>query len=65
MTFSRPGYLPLYHTARESNPDKDVGRVQEKVSRKPVRILHVEDDLTVAGLVQEIAEHVAWEVKHG
>jgi CheY-like chemotaxis protein len=31
---------------------------------KAVRILHVEDDLTVAGLVREMAEHEGWTIKH-
>ena len=31
---------------------------------KAIRILHVEDDLTVAGLVQEMAAHEGWTIKH-
>jgi CheY-like chemotaxis protein len=35
-------------------------------SKKPhaIRILHVEDNLTLAGLVREIAEHESWEIEH-
>lgn len=57
-------FLPKIKTAGDSNPDKDVGRLQGKAGQKPVRILHVEDDLTVAGLVQEIAREETWEVEH-
>lgn len=31
---------------------------------KAITILHVEDDLTVAGLVGEMAEHEGWTIKH-
>lgn len=57
-------FLPRIKTAGDANPNKDVGRVQEKESKKAVRILHIEDDYTVAALVEEIAEHEAWEVEH-
>ncbi len=36
----------------------------DEIHAKGVRVLHVEDDLTVAGLVQEIAEEETWEVEH-
>jgi DNA-binding response OmpR family regulator len=29
-----------------------------------MRVLHVEDDPTIAGLIQEISEHEGWEVEH-
>jgi CheY-like chemotaxis protein len=29
-----------------------------------IKILHIEDDLTIAGIVQELADHEGWDVKH-
>ena len=42
------------------------GQESKAVSKKPqaIKILHVEDDPTIAGLVQEIAENQSWEVEH-
>ena len=43
-----------------------LGRNREAASKNPqaIRILHVEDSPTIAGLVQEIAEHESWEVEN-
>lgn len=35
-----------------------------KQKTQTIKILHVEDDLTIAGVVQEIAKHEAWELEH-
>ena len=31
---------------------------------QPISLLHVEDDPTIAGLIQEISEHEGWKVEH-
>jgi CheY-like chemotaxis protein len=52
---------------QESDPTADsISDVNEREGKKaqPGRILHVEDDLTLAGLVHEMAEHEGWELKH-
>jgi len=43
-----------------------LGQNSEVASKNPqsIRILHVEDSPTIAGLVQEIAEHESWEVEN-
>lgn len=38
-------------------------RATDKATQ-PIRVLHVEDDPTIAGLIQEISEHEGWEVEH-
>jgi len=42
------------------------GRNSEAASKNPqgIRILHVEDSSTVAGLVRDIAEHESWHVEN-
>ncbi len=42
------------------------GRNSVAASKNPqaIRILHVEDSPTIAGLVQEIAEHESWDVEN-
>jgi PleD family two-component response regulator len=36
---------------------------QESKAARPVRILHVEDDTTVAGIVSEMLENQGWQVE--
>lgn len=48
----------------KSYDDTASGPVHMDEQIQTLRILHVEDDLTVAGLVQEIAQHEAWELAH-
>ena len=53
-------------SGQEANSDESAsGRGSELGTQKvrAFRILHVEDDLTVAGLVREIGEHQGWAVK--
>ncbi len=38
-------------------------QVTDKTTQ-PIRVLHVEDDPTIAGLMQEISEHEGWDVEH-
>jgi CheY-like chemotaxis protein len=42
------------------------GRNSKAASKNPqgIRILHVEDSATVAGLVRDIAEHESWQVEN-
>lgn len=52
---------------QETNPAENANRVaSEPIVREPrsVKILHVEDDLVVAAVVQELAEEHGWELKH-
>ncbi len=52
-------------TVEESGVDKDVSRAHETTTQKTtIRILHVEDDLTVAELVREMAGQETWEAEH-
>lgn len=52
-------------TVGESDADKDLSRENETATQElTVRILHVEDDLTVAEVVREMAEQETWEVQH-
>jgi DNA-binding response OmpR family regulator len=64
LKYPHKNLLPTIKTAGESNADKDLNPPQETASQKAFGILHVEDDLTVAGLVQEIAEEETWKVEH-
>jgi CheY-like chemotaxis protein len=51
---------------QEAVPDERLSSSVSEVVRQNVRefrILHVEDDLTVAGLVREIVEHEGWTIK--
>ncbi len=53
-------------SGQQANPDESASRGVSEVLRQNVRvfrILHVEDDLTVAGLVREIVEHEGWAIK--
>ena len=42
------------------------GQESKAASKKPqaIKILHVEDNPTLAGLVQEIADNESWEIEH-
>jgi len=54
-------------SGQEVNPDQSAsGRISEapKQRIRAFRILHVEDDLAVAGLVGEMLEHEGWAVNH-
>lgn len=64
LKYPHKNLLPTIKTAGESNADKDLNPSQETTSQKAIRILHVEDDLTVAGVVQEIAKEETWTVEH-
>ncbi len=57
--------LPRIKTTGDSSPEKDVSRVHETASDKAqtVRILHVEDDPNVAGVVREMVEQEGWSIK--
>jgi CheY-like chemotaxis protein len=57
--------LPRIKTTGDSSPDKDVSRVPETAGHKAqtIRILHVEDDPTVAELVREITRDEGWELE--
>jgi CheY-like chemotaxis protein len=54
-------------SGRESNLDadsiSDLNQATSKTTRQ-ITILHVEDDPTIAGLIQEISEHEGWELEH-
>jgi len=54
-------------SGQESDMDadaiSDLDQATDKTTQ-PMRVLHVEDDPTIAGLVQEISEHERWEVEH-
>jgi CheY-like chemotaxis protein len=41
----------------------DLDQATDKTTQ-PIRVLHVEDDPTIAGLIQEISEHEGWEMEH-
>lgn len=56
-SISEPDAISNETTSGEINP------VRQQTS-KAVRILHVEDDLTVAGLVREMADHEGWTIEH-
>ena len=52
-------------SAEDGNPDESAsGPISELVRQnvRAFRILHVEDDLTVAGLVREMMEHEGWAI---
>lgn len=54
-------------SGQESGSDTDASSDLDQGSSEatqPIRILHVEDDPTIAGLVQEISEHEGWKVEH-
>jgi CheY-like chemotaxis protein len=54
-------------SGQESGSDTDAISDLDQGSNEatqPIRILHVEDDPTIAGLVQEISEHEGWKVEH-
>ena len=54
-------------SGQDSNLDadsiSDFNQATSKTSRQ-ITILHVEDDPTIAGLIQEIAEHEGWGLEH-
>ena len=54
-------------SGQESGSDADTISHLDQGSNEatqPIRILHVEDDPTIAALVQEISEHEGWKVEH-
>lgn len=54
-------------TEQDVNPNETTSGQNNPVPQqtsKAVRILHVEDDLTVAGLVREMAEQEGWTIEH-
>ncbi len=54
-------------SGQESGMDADAISELDQATDKttqPMRVLHVEDDPTIAGLIQEISEHEGWEVEH-
>jgi len=54
-------------SGQESNPDESTSTHAHEMhqqSARVFRILHVEDDVTVAGLVREIVEHEGWAIQH-
>ncbi len=54
-------------SGQEVNPDQNAsGRISEapKERIRAFKILHVEDDLTVAGVVREMVEHEGWAIEH-
>jgi len=54
-------------SGQEGNPDadsiSDLDQATTKATR-PITVLHVEDDPTIASLIQEMSEHEDWEVEH-
>jgi CheY-like chemotaxis protein len=52
-------------TGQDANPDENAARRASALLSQNVRafrILHVEDDVTVAGLVREMVEHEGWAI---
>jgi CheY-like chemotaxis protein len=54
-------------SGQESNPAADpISDRHQETSKTtlPITVLHVEDDPTIAGLIQEISEHEGWELEY-
>jgi DNA-binding NtrC family response regulator len=54
-------------SGQESGVDADaIADLDQATDRttQPIRVLHVEDDRTIADLIQEISDHEGWEVEH-
>ena len=54
-------------SGQESGVDADATADLDQATDRttqPIRVLHVEDDRTIADLIQEISDHEGWEVEH-